>query len=650
MFRKIADIWLLMLLPVIVSAQIYDPVIWSFGFESKGDNQYEIIIKASIENGSHIYGMEVPDGGPVPTTFRFMEDSRLSFDGEVFTNIPPEEKYDDAFGLSIKTFEGNVEFRQIVRSSTSAFTLSGSLEYMACNNISCSPPQEVEFNIPIGGGDSSESTAIETNSSPQSGKRGLFGFFIASFLLGLVGVVTPCVYPMIPLTVAFFSRSGEGSRNGFLNAIIFGVSIVVIYSSPGIIISLTGAGAGFASTLSTHWIPNLIFFFLFVIFAISFLGAYEITLPSKWSTASDSKVDKGGIIGSFFMALTTVIVSFSCTGPIVGGLLVEAVRGDILRPTVGMFAFGLAFSIPFTLFAISPRLLSSLPKSGYWLKIIKSILGFLMLVFSLKFLMVIDSVYSLGILTRQIYLIIWIILFLTLGFYLLKSLAQIKGVGGKKNIGILIPVLASFGIAFYLTTGLFGSPLKAVSALIPSPNSKNIVEEQTGGNGLLIFGNNPESKSTPKYGDLFTLPYGLSGFFDYEEGMAYAKSVNKPVLIDFKGHACANCKRMEAKVWSDPEVLRRLNDNFVVIALYVDDRTLLPESEWKISTIDGKVKKTIGKINEEIEISKYNTNALPYYVIADHSGKPINTPSITNLDIESYKSWLDEGSSIFLEQ
>ncbi len=649
MFRKIAYIWLLLLLPVVVSAQIYDPVIWSFGFESKGANQYEIILKASIEDGSHIYGMEVPDGGPVPTTFRFVEDSRFSLEGEVFSNIPAEEKYDDAFGLSIKTFEGNVEFRQLVRSSSPSFTLSGTIEYMACNNISCSPPKEVDFDIPVGGGDVAGNVTAEDDNVPVTGNRGLFGFIIASFLLGLIGVLTPCVYPMIPLTVAFFARAGEGKKSSFLNALIFGISIVIIYSSPGLIISLTGAGAGFANALSTHWIPNLIFFLLFVIFAVSFLGAFELTLPSRWSNATDSKVDKGGIIGSFFMALTTVIVSFSCTGPIVGGLLVEAVRGDVLRPTVGMFAFGLAFSIPFTLFAISPRLLSSLPKSGYWLKVVKTVIGFLMLVFSMKFLMVIDSVYSLGLLSREVYLVIWIILFITLGFYLFRSLAQMRGAGNKKGSGVFILALASVGIAVYLTTGLFGSPLKAVSALLPSPKTKNAVEEQSGGFSVLTFGNNVESQA-PKYGDLFSLPYGLSGFFDYDEGMAYARNVNKPVLLDFKGHACANCKRMEAKVWSDPEVLRRLKDNFVIIALYVDDRTQLSESEWIVSTVDGKVKKTIGKINEEIEISKYNTNALPYYVIADHTGQPLTTPSVTNLDVDSYIRWLDEGISAFSKQ
>jgi thiol:disulfide interchange protein DsbD len=646
MVRKIATIVLFLLVPILASAQIIDPVTWSFGYESKGDNQYEIILKVSIEEGSHIYGMEVPEGGPIATEIRFTEDKRLSFVDKIVSNIPPNEKYDEAFGMDIETFEGKVEFRQLVKSTTSDFTLYGYVEYMSCNNISCSPPKEVEFNISVGGGDPDD-TAVIDGDLPATPKKGLLGFFIASFLLGLVGVLTPCVYPMIPLTVAFFARSGEEKKKGILNALIFGISIVIIYSSPGIIISLTGAGAGFANALSTHWIPNMLFFLLFVVFAVSFLGAFEITLPSKWSNATDSKVDKGGIIGSFFMALTTVIVSFSCTGPIVGGLLVEAVRGDVIRPTVGMFAFGLAFSVPFTLFALSPKLLGSLPKSGYWLKTIKTVLGFLMLAFSMKFLMIIDSVYSLGILTRKLYLAIWIVLFLILGFYLLNSYLQTVRTGKKKGIGVFIMALASAGIAIYLAMGFFGSSLKAVSALLPAEKIDKNSQDQSAGNGILSFENSINGFNAPKYSDLFSLPYGLTGFFDLDEGLAYAKKAGKPVLIDFKGHACANCKRMEAKVWSDPEVIKRLKENFVLIALYVDDRTQLPESEWRISSIDGKVKKTIGKINEDIEISRYNTNALPYYVIADYSGNPLNTPSFTNLDIESYISWLDEGISNF---
>jgi thiol:disulfide interchange protein DsbD len=646
MVRKIATIVLFLLVPILASAQIIDPVTWSFGYESKGDNQYEIILKVSIEEGSHIYGMEVPEGGPIATEIRFTEDKRLSFVDKIVSNIPPIEKYDEAFGMDIETFEGKVEFRQLVKSTTSDFTLYGYVEYMSCNNISCSPPKEVEFNISVGGGDPDD-TAVIDGDLPATPKKGLLGFFIASFLLGLVGVLTPCVYPMIPLTVAFFARSGEEKKKGILNALIFGISIVIIYSSPGIIISLTGAGAGFANALSTHWIPNMLFFLLFVVFAVSFLGAFEITLPSKWSNATDSKVDKGGIIGSFFMALTTVIVSFSCTGPIVGGLLVEAVRGDVIRPTVGMFAFGLAFSVPFTLFALSPKLLGSLPKSGYWLKTIKTVLGFLMLAFSMKFLMIIDSVYSLGILTRKLYLAIWIVLFLILGFYLLNSYLQTVRTGKKKGIGVFIMALASAGIAIYLAMGFFGSSLKAVSALLPAEKIDKNSQDQSAGNGILSFENSINGFNAPKYSDLFSLPYGLTGFFDLDEGLAYAKKAGKPVLIDFKGHACANCKRMEAKVWSDPEVIKRLKENFVLIALYVDDRTQLPESEWRISSIDGKVKKTIGKINEDIEISRYNTNALPYYVIADYSGNPLNTPSFTNLDIESYISWLDEGISNF---
>lgn len=644
---------LLILFPTISLAQIYNPVIWEFNYETISENRYEIVFKASIEAGSHIYGLDVPAGGPLPTAIRFGENSNYSLEGDIYEVTAAEESYDDAFGMNIKSYSGSVELRQKIKGDGNSFRVNGVVEYMACNNMTCSPLKEVEFDLFIPGANGSAGASeTKTPSVSVSKNRGLLNFFFGSFILGLLGVITPCVYPMIPLTVAFFSRGSEQRRKSVIKALIFGISIVLIYTSPGIIISLTGAGAGFAGALGTHWIPNTIFFLLFVVFALSFFGLFEITLPGKWSTSVDSKVDKGGVVASFFMALTTVIVSFSCTGPIVGSLLVEAVRGDILRPTIGMLAFGFAFSIPFTVFALSPALLSKLPKSGSWLNIIKVVLGFLMLAFSLKFLMTIDSVYSLNILSRNLYIVIWCLIFLLLGLYLL-GIIRFAHDSKSRSIGAVRIILAVCVFAFvaYLSTGLFGKPLKMVSAMLPPQKEKVVAmnqEETNLSNSILAFQMQPVGDVyKPKYSDLFTMPLGLKGFFDYEEGLAYAKKVGKPVLIDFKGHACANCKRMEARVWSDNEVLRRLEDNFVIISLYVDDRTELPENEWIVSSVDGKIKKTIGKINEELEISKYNTNTLPLYVIADHEGKPINTPSVTNLNVDEYIEWLDEGFNNF---
>ena len=632
---------LLLSISVLLKAQMFDPVVWSFSYVQKEENVYELIFSSSIEKGSHIYGLEVPDGGPIPTSFSFETSSEYSLEGSIIEVIPANDAYDDAFGFNIKSYENKAEFRQVIKGDVSSFIVKGVVEYMVCNAISCSPPKEEEFSFRINGGDVNKESAVASNSISANANRGLLGFFVVSFLLGLLGVITPCVYPMIPFTVAFFSRSAKTRKDAITNALAFGVSIVLIYTAIGLIVSLSDVGAGFANTLSTHWIPNLVFFLLFVIFGLSFFGLFELTLPSKWSTSADSKVDKGGILGAFFMALTTVIVSFSCTGPIVGSLLVEAVRGDVLRPTIGMFAFGLAFSIPFTVLALSPSLVNKMPKSGKWLNAIKIAIGFIMLAFSMKFLMTIDSVYGFGILSRPIYLIIWIILFVLMGIVLIRG----KGVLGK------IFSVCAFLFAAYLVSGLFGNNLNSIAALLPMEKQSNkpVSGSLVNSGYHLPFNNNEPNIDQPKYGDLFSLPYGLKGFFDYQEGVEYAKKQGKPILIDFKGHACANCKRMEAKVWSDEAVLERLKNNFVIISLYVDDRTLLPEEEWITSDVDGKVKKTIGKINEDLEISMYNTNTLPLYVIADADGNPLITPSVTNLNIDEFIKWLDEGYSEFVK-
>lgn len=644
MEKKFGLILTLLLAVLSLNGQIFDPVVWQFSYEQRETGVYEVVISATISEGSHIYGMDVPEGGPIPTSIIFNESSDYSIEGEIVEVIPPVEKFDEAFGFNIKSYSKKVEFRQLIKARSGKFTLTGMVEYMACNNISCSPPKEVEFSLVFGGKSDSAEITEGAKTAPIENDKGLIGFFIGAFLLGLVGAITPCVYPMIPLTVAFFSKSSDNRRKSLANVIVFSFSIVLIYALPGLIISIFGVGAGFANDLSTHWLPNLLFFLLFVLFAASFLGAFEITLPSGWSTKTDSKVDKGGVLASFFMALTTVIVSFSCTGPIVGGLLVEAVRGDVLRPVLGMVAFGLAFSVPFTLFALSPTLLGKIPRSGSWLSTVKFVLGLLMVAFSLKFLMVIDSVYSLHILSRPVYLVIFISIFIVMGLYLIGFFEK----KGSKKVSItrsLFAVIPLF-IACYFGSGLFGSPLKAVSSLLPPPKTVSFKnQEQTGkltGQGL-VFKDGALSLNSPKYGDLFSMPYGLTGFFEYSEGMAYAKLHNKPVLIDFKGHACANCKKMEAKVWSDPSVLKRLKEDFVIISLYVDDRTILPEEEWIVSKVDGKLKKSIGKINEELEITMYNTNTLPLYVIADHQGVPVVAPSVANFDTDSFIEWLDQG-------
>ncbi len=658
MVQKLTLIISLTLFCIFSKAQVYDPVTWDFGFEKTGERQYDLIFTATVGEKWHIYSMDIPAGGPIPTSFSFDTLPSYKLSGKPFEVTKPVEVLDEAFGFRIKTFSEKAEFRQKITAVESSFTVKGAVNFMACNNSTCSPPKDVEFEIKIKDNVTGQ-TAVAPGRS-AAGEPGivtdrrLLRFFLISLLAGFAGVLTPCVFPMIPMTVAFFSQGSENRNKSVFKALVFGISIILIYSSLGLIVSLTSAGAGFANALSTHWLPNLIFFLLFVIFATSFFGAFEIILPNKWVTGADSRVDRGGIMASFFMGLTTVIVSFSCTGPIIGALLVEAAGGDILRPTVGMLGFGIAFALPFTVFALFPSIMSRIPKSGGWLNSIKVVLGFIMLAFSMKFLVTIDSVYNLKILSRDLFLAVWIVLFSLLGLYLAGKI-KFSHDSDLHHIGTfrLFLIILVFSFVVYLIPGLFGAPLTGLSSFLPQQsgswqNRTGLISPPgTYQTAPLKIAESGKLCSVPKHGDIFEMPLGLEGYFDFRQGLECASEKGKPVLIDFKGHACANCKLMEAKVWSDPEVLRRLRDNFVIIALYADDRTQLPENEWIKSDVDGKIKKSIGKLNEDLEISKFKTNALPLYVITDHEGNPLNKPMPTNLNVEEYKKWLDEGVEIF---
>ncbi len=667
---------LLLISIAIVNAQVLEPVSWTFKSEKTAEKSYDIIMTAAIDDTWHLYAMDLPEGGPVATSFTFEPSGAYTLDGKPVAVNKPEVKFDNSFGMDIGMHSGTTEFRQKITVKEFPVTVSGFVTFMSCDDSQCLPPRDVEFSVVLGG-DAASSVDSATGSlasasdggsvaDAPAGKsgRGFLKFFLLSMLAGLAGILTPCVFPMIPMTVAFFSQGGGSKGSAIGKALIFGLSIVLLYSSLGIIVSLTSAGAGFANTLSTHWIPNLLFFTLFLVFAASFFGAFEIVLPSKWVSSTDSKVDRGGALAAFFLGLTTVLVSFSCTGPIVGALLVEAASGDVLRPTIGMFGFGLAFALPFTLFALFPSWLNKMPKSGGWLNSVKVVLGFIMLAFSLKFASTVDTVYNLGILSRDVYLAIWIVLFVLLGLYLMGKI-KFSHDSDVPNIGIfrLVLIIASFTFALYLLPGLFGAPLTRISSLLPPRETSGFnllkaISENRGttapglaGSGVILPGALPSNGSPlceePKYGDFLHFEYGLQGYFDLEQGLACAKKLGKPVLIDFKGHACANCKEMDARVWSDPGVQQRLRDNFVLVALYVDDRTKLPENEVFVSKVDGKEKKTIGKKNEDIEISMFNTNTLPLYAIVDPSGKPLIETRGTDFDIQAYIDWLDRGAEAY---
>jgi len=682
----------LIVLGALTEAQVLEPVSWSFKPEKTGDNAYDIVMTANLDDGWHLYAMDIAEGGPIPTSFTFEPSSGYELSGKPFATTKPEVKFDNSFGMNIGMHSGSAEFRQKVIVRKYPAVVKGLVTFMSCNDKQCLPPRDVDFAVEIkGDGAAAVSGTVEAQEAAESNdlpvleraaqtpqittvkqaettgtqhasapaekqKKGFLKFFLLSMLAGFAGVLTPCVFPMIPMTVAFFSQGNEKKGSAIGKALVFGISIILLYSSLGIIVSLTSAGAGFANTLSTHWIPNLIFFILFLVFAASFFGAFEIVFPSKWVSSSDSKVDRGGALAAFFLGLTTVLVSFSCTGPIVGALLVEAASGDVLRPTIGMFGFGLAFALPFTLFAFFPSWMKKMPKSGGWLNSVKVVLGFIMLAFSLKFASTIDTVYSLGILSRDVYLAIWIVLFVLLGLYLMGKI-KFSHDSEVEHIGVfrLVLIIASFTFALYLVPGLFGAPLTRISALLPPRatsgfNLLKAVGENRGEGPAVTATGGSSLCGTPKYSDFLHFENGLQGYFDLEEGLACARQLNKPVLIDFKGHACANCKEMDARVWSDPGVQKRIRENFVVVGLYVDDRTKLPDNEVFVSRIDGREKKTMGKKNEDIEISMFNTNTLPLYAIVDPEGKPLIETRGTDFDIQAYIDWLDRGLQAFTVQ
>lgn len=674
-------------------SQILEPVKWDFSTTeiTGSENEYELIFDATIDDKWHLYSSDLPEGGPIPTGFTINESDDFELIDGILEISTPETKFDQAFGMELKLFSEEARFIQkIKRKNSKNFTITGYVEFMSCDDSRCLPPREVEFEIEfkevikekvkekkevaiINDSDIKEDDKgfdivenkitehVELNEDQaetlevniiDEGKNNesLLWYFVLSFIAGLAAILTPCVFPMIPMTVSFFSRSSKSRGSAISNAIYFGLSIVAIYTIIGVLFSVGIFGSDTSQVITTHWIPNTIFFLIFSIFAISFFGAFEIMLPTSLANKADAQADKGGIVGSFFMALTTVIVSFSCTGPFVGALIVEALGGEVIKPVVGMFGFGLAFATPFTLLAIFPEWLKKLPKSGGWMNSVKVFFAFILLAFSLKFISNIDQTYHWDLLSRELYLSIWIVLFILLGFYLLGKIKfshdsdlQYVGVGR----GLL--AIASFAFAVYLIPGLFGAPLTSISGVLPPSSSQkfSIVNQMSSNTPVEFDTPDDELCGTAKYADFLHLPHGLKGYFDYDEGMACAKEQNKPVLLDFKGHTCTNCKVMEEKVWSDPQVLKRLKEDYIIIALYVDDRTKLPENEWVTSKFDGKVKKTIGKKNLDIQITKYKTNTQPYYVLADHDGNSLNQARSLTLDVNKFIQFLDEGKKTF---
>jgi thiol:disulfide interchange protein len=645
---------------VMAFGQLISPVKWSLEQKPAGNNEIELTFKATIESGWHLYSTNLPEGGPIKTTFTFTADSLnyVVVDG-ITPKTTPTKEHDKIFNMDLEFFSNEALFVQKIKVlSNQSFSLKGTIEYQSCNNETCTLDDH-DFSFDITG--SKAAVASVVNKSFTAGDEpvhhNLWWFLMFSFVAGLAAILTPCVFPMIPMTVSFFMNSSKSRLQAKTQAFVYGGSIILIYTLIGTVVALT-LGADFANWISTHWIPNVLFFIIFVVFAFSFFGAFEIILPSSWVNRSDRQVDRGGIGGAFFMALTLVLVSFSCTGPIVGAILVESAGGMVIKPIVGMLGFSLAFALPFTLFAIFPQWLSNLPKSGGWLNSVKVVLGFIELALGLKFLSIADQTYHWRILDREVYLAFWIVIFTMMGFYLLGKMKFAHDSDTKFiTVPRLVMALITFTFVVYLIPGMFGAPLKAISGYLPPMTSHDfdlhkiirdevkLVDRAPAGGGFSALGAVPCEK--PKYGEIFELPHGLEGFFDFEQGLACAKAQNKPVFIDFTGHGCVNCREMEANVWSDPRVLERLKNEFVIIALYVDDKTELPQSEWITSTYDQKVKKTIGKKFADFQISRFGVNAQPYYVLLDHNQELLAKPTARDLNPDHFIEFLDKGLAEF---
>jgi thiol:disulfide interchange protein DsbD len=667
-------------------AQILAPVKWEFKTKVTGNNTAELQFIATIDQGWHLYSQHLPDGGPMPTEFKFEKMNGIELVGKA-SEPKPEEVFDEMFQMKVKYFSTLVTFTQKIKiTGNQPVKVSGTINYQACNDETCIPGEsEFSFDVPAGTAQSQpaevktenlpspgadtltmtpESPAVKAttavvpektepakqvvaNSDEFSGNnQSLWWFFVQAFAWGLLAILTPCVFPMIPMTVSFFMKSGS---KGKLHALIYGLSIIAIYVIFGVLISVL-FGADFGNWLSTHWLPNVLFFLIFVVFAASFFGYFEIVMPSWLINKSVQREDQGGIMGTIFMAFTLVLVSFSCTGPIVGTVVVQAVGGQILKPVIGMLGFSLAFAIPFTLFAFFPSWLNKMPKSGGWLNSVKVVIGFIELAFALKFLNVPDQTYHWGILDREVYLGFWIVIFTMMGFYLLGKIKfpHDSDYPIVKSFPRLLLIIATFTFVVYLIPGLFGAPLKAISGWLPPTETQDfdinaIVRENQGGT-YVAKGNITEA---PRYADRLKLPHGLQGYFDYEQALRVSKELKKPIFVDFTGHGCTNCREMENRVWSDPEVLKRLRENFVLLALYVDDKVIeLPKEEWYTNKA-GKQVKLLGKKNSEIQTEKFGTNSQPYYVILDSDGNLLVSPRAYNLDIEGFKKFLDSGAEAY---
>ena len=646
-----------------LNAQIVKPVKWTTKVEKLSESEFNLMMEGKIDKDWHVYSQFTPADGPLPAEFAF-KDAKGNYElvGKV-KESPYKKQFNEVFGVDEYYFEKNVAFTQKVKIINAKLTsIIAKIDYQVCKQACINDNMSFTFQLPntgqvqeetatnISESDTasssqftvSEPTKPETKTVSEAPKKedekGLWTIFFLAFLGGLAALLTPCVFPMIPMTVSFFTKQSKNPAQGKRNAILYGISIIAIYVVLGL--AITGIfGADALNALSTNPWFNVFFFLLLVVFAVSFLGAFEIMLPNSWANKVDRQADRGGVIGILFMALALAIVSFSCTGPIVGTLLVESASKGGIAPIIGMLGFSTALALPFMLFAMFPSWMHSLPKSGGWLNTVKVSLGFLELALAFKFLSNADLVLQLHLLEREVFLAIWIAIFGAWALYLLGKImtphdSPLTHISvGRLSLGLLV-----LAFTIYMIPGLFGAPLKLISAF-PPPQTYS--ESPMG-----FFGNSATSEEGLPDGAEIG-PHGLTVFTDYEIGLAYAKTVNKPVMLDFTGYACVNCRKMENNVWSDEKVLNVLKNDVVLISLYVDDKRELPKSEQTVSKETGNEITTIGDKWTEFIIIKYKTNTQPFYVLIDLKEEKLNAPISYTPNIDDYLNWLKDGISKF---
>ena len=603
-------------------------VSWKAEVKPESGKQYQLVITGTVAPDYYVHPMSDPYVGTV-----------LSVEeGEGYAPVgDPVEEYAPSDYKGEPVVTGTYVIRQNL-DVTGTATVTGTVTWSACSGDFCNMPEDYEFSVPV---------EISGEAGNDAAAGSLWGLILEAILWGFLMLLTPCVFPMVPMTVSFFLKQSGSAARGRFNALMYGLFIVLLYTLPiCIIIGLTWAAGGATVTadifnwLSTHWIPNILFFVIFMVFAASFFGAFEITLPSSWTTKADANSAKGGLAGVFFLALTLVLVSFSCTGPIVGTVLIKSTQGEFWAPMVTMLAFSVAFALPFALLAFFPSVLKKLPKSGGWLNSVKVVLGFVEVALGLKFLSTADQTYHWHILDREVYLAIWIVCFTLLGLYLLGKI-RFKHDSPLEylSVGRLALVIADFAFVVYLLPGMWGAPLKALSGYLPPIQTQDFV--MTGD------GRSEPAMTTPVIPGLtgnltseVSLPHGLTGYTSLEDGIAVAAATGKQVFVDITGHGCVNCREMEARVWSDPQVLQRLSSRFVIVSLYVDDKTKLPKDQW-VTTESGKVLKDVGRVNSALVLERFGVNSQPNYFVLDSEGNTLRGPRGYNLDVDAFVRFLD---------